>query len=335
VLFITLLVAAAGFSLAVGVPAIARMPIDPVAAQAMRETAGEALTTPGAVPGLAEWIVDLVPVNPIRAAADAAMLPLIIFSLLFGLAVNRVTDERREAVVRFFGGVADAMFVLVRWILAMAPLGVFALAMAMTARIGLSVAGALAYYMGLVIVLMLAFMALVLYPVAIVGGRMPLAQFARGSAAAQSVGFSSRSSLASLPAMIEGARSVFRSSEETLAFLLPLAAAVFKVGGAIVQVIGVLFIARLYDVPLAGSQLLTIAATVVVTTFSAASIPGGSIIAMVPVLVAAGVPVQGMGLLLGVDTLPDMFRTMTNITGGMTAAAVLGRTRDSRMENAD
>jgi proton glutamate symport protein len=138
------------------------------------------------------------------------------------------------------------------------------------------------------------------------------------------VAFSSRSSLAALPAMIESGRNLGWSTEIT-GFLLPLAASVCRVGGAIAQVVGVLFLAKLYGVTIGATQLMTIVVTVVLTTFSIPGVPAGSILVIAPVLAAAGLPVEGIGLLIGVDTIPDMFRTTANMTGGFTVAAVLAR----------
>ena len=123
-------------------------------------------------------------------------------------------------------------------------------------------------------------------------------------------------------------------------FLLPLAAATFRVGGAVGQTIGALFVARLYGVTLDAPALLGILATVVVMTFSIPGVPAGSIIAMVPVLLTAGIPVEGVGILIGVDTIPDMFRTTTNVTGDLVAATIAGRnsstaTQERRPVNGD
>jgi len=107
-------------------------------------------------------------------------------------------------------------------------------------------------------------------------------------------------------------------------FLIPLAASVFRAGAGVGVTIGVLFLARLYAVPLSFAQLATVVVTVVLTSFSVPGIPGGSILVMLPVLIAAGIPEAGIGLLLGIDTIPDMFRTATNVTGHMTAAAIIG-----------
>jgi Na+/H+-dicarboxylate symporter len=125
--------------------------------------------------------------------------------------------------------------------------------------------------------------------------------------------------------MIEGARERLKLPDEITSFLLPLAASVYRVGAALGQTTGVIFIAQLYGVSLSVPQLATVALTAVATSFSVPGIPGGSIVIMAPVLMAAGLPVEGIGILLGADTIPDMFRTTLNVTGHLAAASALGR----------
>jgi Na+/H+-dicarboxylate symporter len=139
------------------------------------------------------------------------------------------------------------------------------------------------------------------------------------------VAVSARSSLAALPAMIEGSRRHLVLPPAVTTFFLPLAASIFRAGTGVGATIGVLFLARLYDVPLSAPQLATIVAIVVLISFSVPGIPGGTIIVMIPVLQAAGIPISGIGLLLGIDTIPDMVRTATNVTGHMAAATIVGK----------
>lgn len=329
-LFFLVVLAAGGiFAAVLGPPLMGWIPLDPAAIAALRESGASATTAAAErvkqIPTFAQWLTDLVPVNPVKAAADGAMLPLIVFSVCFGLALTRLTGDARDLLVRFFRGLADASLTLVRWVLEAAPLGVFALAVPLAARLGVSAAGALAGYVGVTALLLTAFALLVLYPLAIVGGRVAPATFARSIFPAQAVAFSARSSLAALPAMMESARTRLHLPEQIAAFFLPLAASTFRVGGAVGLTTGVVFVARLYGVDLGVTDLATVVLTIVLTTFSVPGIPAGSIIVMVPVLLAAGLPVEGMGILLGVDTIPDMFRTTTNVTGDMVAASVLSR----------
>jgi Na+/H+-dicarboxylate symporter len=125
--------------------------------------------------------------------------------------------------------------------------------------------------------------------------------------------------------MIDGAQRFLMLPPAVTSFFLPLAASIFRAGTGVGATIGALFLARLYDVPLSATQLVTVVIVVVLISFSVPSIPGGTIIVMIPVLQAAGIPIAGIGLLLGIDTIPDMFRTATNVTGHLATAAIVSR----------
>lgn len=330
VLFLVTLVAAGVFAALVAPPVLAWIPIDPAATEALRAsaagTAGATQQSVQQIPGFAQWLISLVPANPLRAAADGAMLPLIVFTLAFGLAVTQLKGDTRQAVAQLFQAIRDASLILVTWVLWLAPLGVFALSMPLAARLGLAAAGALAGYIGLIVVLTIIVGAVVLYPMASILGGVPVMEFARAAFPAQAVAFSSRSSLASLPAAIEAARDRLRLPEEAPSFLLPLAASVYRIGASLGQTVGVVFVARLYGVELGPTALASVVIASVATSFSVPGIPGGSIVIMAPVLQSAGVPIEGIGILLGVDTIPDMFRTTVNVTGHLASAtAVVGR----------
>jgi proton glutamate symport protein len=323
IVFVLLLIVSGSFGALLAPPMLAHVAADP-ALLAGNTTSGSALAA-HAIQTPAEWLVSLVPPNVVGAAVDSAMLPLILFALVFGLALLSVAEQLRQRVTMLFNGIAECMLVIVRWLLAVAPLGVFALAVPLVARLGLSAVSALATYVAFVSVSSALFMALVLYPSAAWFGGVSLRAFARAAAPAQAVAFASRSSLAALPALIETGRTRLDLPDEITSFFLPLATAVFRVGAALGLTTGAIFIGRLYGVPISTSQLATIVATAIVTSFSIPGIPGGSIIAMVPVLVSVGLPVQGLGILLGIDTIPDMFRTTTNVTGQLAAAAIVAR----------
>lgn len=325
-IFVVVLAAASAVGVLLGAPLLAAFPLDAGAVEALRASASSLEAAAGAkVPTLTEWLIGLVPVNPIKAAADGAMLPLILFSVLFAAALTRVAADRRAAVAKVFEGIQDASLVLVRAILALAPIGVFALAVPLAARMGVAAAGALVGYIVIVSGICLLFMGLVLYPAAVLIGKVPLREFAKAALPAQGIAFSSRSSLAALPAMLESVKDTLKLPPTIGSFFIPLAASMFRAGAGIGQTVGVLFIAKLYGVDLGSAQLLTIAVTSVITSFSVPGVPGGSILVMIPVLMAAGIPIEGIGILLGVDTIPDMFRTTTNVTGHMAASVILAR----------
>jgi Na+/H+-dicarboxylate symporter len=307
-------------------PLFALFPIDPAATEALRAGAGAGAATAAEsarkLPSMGQWLVDLVPANPVKAAADGAMLPLIIFSVGFGL--TRIDAARRRAVVAVFEGIQDASITLVRWVLDLAPIGVFGLAVPLAAKLGVSAAGALASYIAVVVVLSIVLI-LLMYPVAALLGRLPIATFARAALPPQAMAFSGRSSLAAMPAMITATRETLRLPSQIDGFLIPLLTSTFRIGAGVGQTVPIVFIAHLYGITLSPTQLATVAMTSVIASFSVPGIPGGTIVGMVPVLMAAGLPIEGAGILLGVDTIPDMFRTTANVTGDMTAAVVLGR----------
>ena len=326
VVFLILLLASGVTGAVVSAPILSRVTPDSTALANLRASAAaSAPATTGAVQSPSEWLIALVPSNVFRAATDGAMLPLIIFSLVLGLALMSVADPSRQRVVAFFRGVAESMLVIVRWLMVVAPIGVFALTLPLVARLGMSAVGALAAYVILVSLAVLVFVLVVIYPSARLIGGVPLRDFARAAAPAQVVAISARSSLAALPALIEGARTRLGLPEEITGFFLPLASATFRVGAALGLTTGAVFIARLYGVSISVPQLATIVLTAIVTSFSIPGIPGGSIIAMAPVLASVGLPVEGIGILLGVDTIPDMFRTAANVTGQLAAATIVGR----------
>jgi proton glutamate symport protein len=325
VLFVALLALAAGLSTMIGAPLMAGLSLDASAVDALRASAASASESAARAPTFVEWLVGLVPVNPVRAAADGAMLPLILFSLAFAGALTQVEQSRRAPVIKFFDSVQEASLVLVRAILVLAPLGVFALAVPLAARLGLGAVGALAGYVVAVVLMLTGFSLLVLYPLASWIGRVPLGTFARAALPAQGIAFSSRSSLAAIPAMLDGVNTTLGLPRVIGSFFIPLAASMFRVGAAVLLPVGALFLAKLYGIELGAPQYVAIALTSVITSFSVPGVPGGSIIVMVPVLAAAGIPVEGIGILLGVDTIPDMFRTTTNVNGHLAAAVMLSR----------
>lgn len=283
--------------------------------------------------GFWQWIDTLVPANPIAAAADGALLPLVIFTVAFAIAATRLSTDSRAYVVGFFRGVAAVMLEMVRWVLWIAPLGVFGLAYSLGARTGLGGAHLVGALWILVAAACIVYMC-ALYLIAVLLGRVSFARFARAIAPAQIVGFSSRSSLAALPAMIEAGETRLALPPAITGFLLPLAVSTFKLGATIAITTSSLFLARIYGVPISPSQVASIAISAVLLSFSVPGIPGGVLLIMVPVLTGVGIPAEGIGILLAVDVVPDMFRTLTNVTADMVAALITARAMNGRYATA-
>lgn len=326
-LFLGLLTCSALVAALAGPALFAHLPLDPAGATALRDRAAAAAATAGQaaseLPTLRGFVVGLVPTNPVRAAADGAMLPLIVFTVLFAAAVTRLPAEPRATVTGFFRAVSQAMLVVVAWVLRFTPVGVFALAAATGLELGVGAAGAVGYYV-VVVCGLVAIVALACYPAAMLLGRIPLRTFARAVAPAQAVAISSRSSLASLPALIAGSRAAFGYRPQLEGFVLPLAVSTFKLNTPVADLAGPLFLAQLYGVALSPGQIATMTAVAVAMSFSNPGIPsGGLFVVTAPVMLVAGLPLDGIGLLIAADAIPDIFNTLVNVTGDMTVAAAL------------
>jgi proton glutamate symport protein len=303
-------------------PLFRQISIDPASAATLRAHAGSG-TVPTELPTARGFFVGLVPTNPLRAAVDGAMLPLIIFTLLFAMATSCLPGDARALITGFFRAVSQAMLTIVHWILMGTPVGVFALAVDMGASLGLTAARAIGYYVlvlcGLVLVAILA-----LYPVVAVTGRLSIRDFARACAPAQAVAAGTRSSLASLPALIEGARRVLGDRPGITGFVLPLAVSTFKLNTPIADLVGPLFLAQLYGIELSTMQIVTMTAVTIAMSFSNPGIPsGGLFVVTAPVMLSVGMPLEGIGLLIAADAIPDIFNTLINVTGDMAVASIL------------
>ncbi|MEX2179479.1 MAG: cation:dicarboxylase symporter family transporter [Gemmatimonadaceae bacterium] len=309
-------------------PMLAGLTIDPESAEALRATAtsrsqqvNEAV---GSMGGIAQRVAELIPHNPVQAAADANMLQLVVFALILGAALSRVPAELRDTPVRFFRAISEAMLVVVRWVFIAAPIGVFALAVVVGARLGYAAVAAVGYYVVVFVVLMFGVM-LMFYVAAVVLGRVPLRLFATAVAPAQVIAIGSRSSSAALPAQIEAARDILKLPSQIISFVLPTAVAIFRVSTPVSFVLGAIFLGKLYNVPLDTGQILGLVALSVPLTFSVPPVPSGSIFLMAPVFAGMGIPVEGLAILIAIDVLPDIMKTTAIVTAHMASAVVVAR----------
>lgn len=297
------------------------------AAEALRQGVGTAGAIPE-TPPLGQWLQGIVPDNPVKAAADGAMLPLVLFAVVFGFALARLAPERREPLAGVFATLAETMLVIVHWVLLVAPIGVFALALVVGARTGLGAAGALAHYVIIVSLVCLG-VALLAVPFAVIGGRMGLGRFLRAAAPVQVVAISTQSSLACLPAMIEGMRGAGVSAR-VAGLVLPLAVSLLRVTSPAGNMAVALYVARLNGVDLSFADIAAGAAVAGVISFGLVSLPSATtfLTALVPIALTMGVPVEMLPLLVAIETLPDISRTIGNVMGDMAATAFLGRDRE-------
>lgn len=297
----------------------ARAMLPAAAAEAARQ-----LSAGGQAPSFGAWLTSLIPSNPVAAAADGAMVPLILFTLILALAIARSAASTRTPLVDLARALGDAMMRIVRWVVLVAPIGVFALVLPLAAHLGGAVAGAIglyiaAYSLGSIVVMLL------LYPVVAVLGGIPLSRFARAALPAQLIAFSSSSSIASLPALIESGERGLGLPSRITGFVLPLAVSVFKIGAPVSWTIGALFVGWFYGVPLHARELATVAFASVFLAFVAPGVPRGAFIMLTPLFLAIGLPADGIGILIAVDALPDTFATALNVTGDLAAATLVAR----------
>jgi len=305
----------------------ARPALPPGAAEAASEVASG-----GQTPTFASWLTSLLPSNPVSAAADGAMVPFILFVLLFAIAVSRSAPESRATLVAFFRALGDAMMTLVRGVIWLAPVGVFAMVLPLAARAGASMAGAIGFYIAAYAVGTLLVIAL-LYPVVALVGGIPMRRFAKAALPAQLIALSSSSSLAALPALVEAAEDALALPKQVTGFMLPLGAAMFKLAAPTTWTAGAMFIAWFYNVPMHAPELFTIALASVFLGFASPGIPRGGFIMLTPLLLAVGLPVEGVGILIAVDAIPDTLATVLNVTGNLVATVLVARrTRTSLVQ---
>jgi len=296
-----------------------RPELPPGAAEAANSVATGASTV-----GFASWLTSLIPTNPVAAAANGAMLPLILFTLFLALAIARTSTVARETLLGFFRSLSEAMLVLVRWVVWLAPVGVFALMLPLGAHGGTGLAGALGFYIAVYSIASVLF-TLLLYPVVAGVGRISVRDFAAAAFPAQLIAFSSSSSIASLPALVESAEQRLRLPKDVTGFVLPLAVSTFKFAGPVSWTFGSLFVAWFYRVELHTAQYATIAFATTFLAFAAPGVPRGAFLMLAPLFLAIGLPVEGVGILIAVDAIPDLFSTVLNVSGDLAAAALVAR----------
>src|SRR5690349_5754289 len=280
------------------------------------------LSASGQNPSFSAWLTSLIPSNPIAAAANGAMVPLILFTLILAIAIARSPVSTRTPLVDFARALGDAMLLIVRWVVLAAPIGVFALVLPLAAHLGGAVAGAIGVY---IVAYSLACVAVVLlvYPVVAMFGRIPIGRFAHAALSAQLIAFSSSSSIASLPALIESGERGLALPSRITGFVLPFAVSTFKLAAPVSWTIGALFVAWFYGIPLHARELATVAFAAIFLAFAAPGVPRGAFIMLTPLFLAIGLPAEGIGILIAVDALPDTFATVLNVTGDLAAAALV------------
>jgi len=327
-LFLVLLAAGAAFTLLFAPPLIALYPVDPATVSGLRSSVSvpeplrEAL---GSGTTLGDWLRGYLPTSVGRLFRGGNLLLVLVSAIVLALVLRRFAGRRRERLQRGAQGLADAAMQVVGWILRFTPVGVLALSFGLALGAGGSAVGLMIFFVVLVSALMLVFTGL-LYPLTAVLSGISMRQFARGVAPAQLVAVSTRSSLASLPALIEGGRDRLGLPVAATGVVLPLAVSTFKLSMVISHPVMLLFVAHGFGVPLGPDQILLFVATIVLFSFGVPGIPGGAPgVSTLPIFLAAGVPLEGVLLLDVVEAIPDIFKTITNVTADLCVATIVTR----------
>lgn len=300
------------------------------ALQAGLEAAVDA-SSPPQVAGAADFFKGVIPDNVVAAAANGDVLPLVIFSLLFALAASRIAGERRLQLVGLFEAIAETLLVVIGWVLWIAPIGVFALAFTVGAAAGGAAFAALGHYV-LLVSLVGVLVTLAAYPFGIFAGSVRAGAFFNCMIAPQSVAVSTRSSLASLPAMLTAARGL-HVREEVAGVTLPLAVALFRATGPAMNVAVAFYVAHWMGLEPTMTQIIAATAVGAVMSYGAISLPGevSFFSSIGPIALALGSPLEPLALLVAVEMVPDIFRTLGNVTWDVSLAATVDRNTEDEV----
>ncbi len=273
-------------------------------------------------PGMVDFLVNLVPRNPVQVAADGSLLSLLIFVVLLAAATTTLPADRQEKLTSLAETLGDALIKLMTWILWTAPVGVFGLAAPVIAQTGVAMLQNLAVFIVAVVVGLFILKGLVLLPlVRVLGGVRP-GRFIRGTVGSYTVGFTTTTSVGTLPMMLQEAEKL-GLSKRNFTLVLPLAASINRPGSALFQSASLVFLAAMYGVPLDAGLVAAAVLAIFLAAMTVAPVPSASIVSMVPALDVVGVPVAGLGILLGIDRVPDVFRSAANVFGHMSAATTV------------
>lgn len=272
-------------------------------------------------------LVDIVPKNPVQSAADTKVLQIIVFSILFGIALN-MAGKKGQTVIDFFDGVAEGMYKLTAIVMELAPYGVFALMSVISSKYGLAILlplmkVLLGVYLGCLIHALLTITGALVF----VGKLNPI-RFFKGIIDALAVAYSTASSSGTLPITMRCARRNLGVSDSMSSFVLPLGATINMDGTAMYQGVAALFIAQAYGVDLAFGDYITIILTSTLASIGSAGVPGAGLIMLTLVLNSVGLPVEGIAIIAGIDRVLDMARTTINVTGDCMVTVLIAKSEN-------
>jgi len=287
------------------------------------EEAGAQIETTLKKPTITDILLNIIPTNPVKSFAEGKMLQIIFLALTTGICLSLIPTKRSQPVINFFEGVNEVVIKMVHIIMKLAPYGVFALISAVVADFGLGILFILIKY-SLVVVVGLILHVTIVYSSAIkLFSKQRIGTFFRGIRPAQLISFSSASSSATLPVTMECTEKNLGVPGQIASFALPLGATINMDGTALYQGVSAVFIAQVYGMGLTVPQQLTIVLTAVLASIGTAGTPMAGVITLAIVLKSIGVPLEGIALIMGVERILDMCRSVVNVTGDASCAVVV------------
>lgn len=283
------------------------------------------LTVAKEAPSFIQTLLNMVPKNPVAAMSSGAVLQIIVFALMLGVAIN-LAGEKGKPVAVLFESFAEIMYKMTHMVMAFAPYGVFALMAWVAGKYGLEVLLPLAtviigVYLGCILHVLLTLTGGGIMLL----GRLNPVRYWRGIIDAQAVAFTTTSSSGTLPVTMECARTNLGVSRPISSFVLPLGATINMDGTALYQGVAALFVAQAFGIDLSTGQYITIILTSTLASIGSAGVPGAGLIMLSLVLTSVGLPLEGLAVIAGIDRILDMARTTVNVTGDLMVSVLVAK----------
>ena len=276
-------------------------------------------------PGFVATLLNMVPRNPVASMADGKVLQIIVFAILFGIALN-LSGEKGKPVKELIDSGAEIMYSLTHMVMAYAPYGVFALMAWVAGKFGLSILLPLGKIIAGVYIACLLHIGITLAGLGIILlGRLSPRPYFGGIVDAQAVAFTTTSSSGTLPVTIACAQENLGVSKSVSSFVLPLGATINMDGTAIYQGVAALFVAQAFGIDLTAGQYGVIIVTATLASIGSAGVPGAGLIMLTLVLTTVGLPLEGIAIIAGIDRILDMARTATNVTGDLMVSVLIAK----------